>query len=168
MVVRLDAAAKHRRTEQSERVSPSFIADVPGVYVVQLIVSDSQSAASPTGEITVSAPDSSVLGCGSLVSGTIAAPGEVDLYSFTGQAGQIISLALASAGGFATSPSSGSVVLRVFAQSGAAVGSAVVEQPEPVHAASRGRLCGSRQREQPHDDGLVQHQPGMSLPGSEP
>ena len=104
-------------------VSPSFIADVPGAYVVQLIVSDGQlDSVADSVTITVSPPDSSVLGCGSLVSGTITARGEVDLYSFTGQAGQIISLALASAGGFTSSPSSRSVALRLFAPSGALVG----------------------------------------------
>ena len=104
-------------------VSPSFIADLPGTYVVQLVVSDGplQSVAD-TVTITITPPESSVLGCGSLVSGTITARGEVDLYSFTGQAGQIISLALASAGGFTSSPSSRSVALRLFAPSGALVG----------------------------------------------
>ena len=114
--------------------SPSFVADRAGIYVAQLVVSDSQLASVPdTVSITVSDPGASVLACGSLVSGTIAAPGEVDLYSFTGQAGQIISLALASAGGFATSPSSGSVVLRVFAQSGAAIGGALSSNSQNLY-----------------------------------
>jgi hypothetical protein len=104
-------------------LAPSFIADVPGVYVVQLIVSDGQlESVADTVTITVTPPDSSVLGCGSLVSGTITARGEVDLYTFTGQAGQIISLALASTGGFTSSPSSRSVSSRVLAPSGALVG----------------------------------------------
>ena len=104
-------------------LASSFIADVPGVYVVQLIVSDGQlESVADTVTITVTPPESSVLGCGSLVSGTIAAAGEVDLYSFTGQTGQIISLALASTGGFASRPGSGSVVMRLIAPSGAVVG----------------------------------------------
>jgi hypothetical protein len=57
--------------------------------------------------------------CGALNSGTIRGAAEVDLYSFVGQAGRIISLALASTGGFASNPSNGSVALTFFAPSGA-------------------------------------------------
>ena len=56
--------------------------------------------------------------------GTIEAPGDVDLFSFPGQAGQIIALALASTGGFSTNGSTaGSATLILFAPSGAIVGS---------------------------------------------
>jgi hypothetical protein len=63
-------------------------------------------------------------GCGMLTSGVIAAGGEVDTYTFAGQAGQIISLALASTGGFATNGGSGSAALTVLGPSGAIVGAA--------------------------------------------
>jgi len=67
--------------------------------------------------------DAVPLTCGALSAGRIEAPGDVDLFSFTGQAGQIVSLALASTGGFATNPgSSGSAELMVFASSGALIG----------------------------------------------
>jgi hypothetical protein len=67
--------------------------------------------------------DTVPLTCGTLASGVIGAVGQVDLYSFTGHAGQIVSLALASTGGFSTNPNvSSSVMLTVFAPSGAAVG----------------------------------------------
>jgi len=62
------------------------------------------------------------LPCGGLAAGTLEAPGDTDLLTFTGAAGQSISLALASTGGFATRPSSRSVVMTLFAPSGAAVG----------------------------------------------
>jgi hypothetical protein len=61
--------------------------------------------------------------CGALTSGTISAPGQVDLYSFPGQGGQTISLALASSGGFASNRGTFSVELTLFAPSGAAVAS---------------------------------------------
>ena len=62
--------------------------------------------------------------CGTLVSGRIEAPADVDLYSFPGQAGQIVSLALASTGGFTTNGGNGSVNLAVFGPTGAIVGAA--------------------------------------------
>ena len=63
------------------------------------------------------------IGCGTLTSASITAAGEIDRYSFAGQAGHIVSLALASTGGFSTNPTaSTSVELTVFAPSGAAVG----------------------------------------------
>jgi hypothetical protein len=62
--------------------------------------------------------------CGQLTSGSIIAAGEVDRYSFLGQAGQIISLALASTGGFASNQSSvSSAVLTLLAPSGTSLGS---------------------------------------------
>lgn len=58
-----------------------------------------------------------------LVSGTIAAAGEVDQYSFAGQAGQIISLAVASTGGFSGSPGSSlSLELTLVSPAGTALG----------------------------------------------
>jgi hypothetical protein len=62
--------------------------------------------------------------CGTLVSDRIDAPGDVDLFAFQGQAGQIVSLALASTGGFATNGGSGSANLAIFGPTGALVGAA--------------------------------------------
>ena len=62
------------------------------------------------------------VGCGTLTSGSIAAPGEVDRYAFAGQAGQLISLALASVSGFSGTEASTSAELTLFAPSGATVG----------------------------------------------
>ena len=46
----------------------------------------------------------------------------IDLFALAGAAGQIVSIALASTGGFRTVPNSRSVVMTLFAPSGAAVG----------------------------------------------
>lgn len=82
--------------------------------------SDGLAVSAPaTVAITVA---SSHLGCGSLISGSITLAGEVDEHVFAGSAGQLISLALASTGGFATNRGSGSVQLTLLAPSGAAVG----------------------------------------------
>src|SRR5206468_2391615 len=63
------------------------------------------------------------LACGTRSPGQIEAAGDVDLFSFTGPAGGIVSLALASTGGFSANPNnSSSVMLTLFAPSGAAVG----------------------------------------------
>src|SRR6185295_19710335 len=53
------------------------------------------------------------LACGALVAGVIGAAGEVDTYTFAGQAGQIVSLAIASTGGFASGPSNASAALSL-------------------------------------------------------
>ena len=99
---------------------PSFLADVPGTYLVQLVVSDGQIESAPdTVTINIDASAPGLIGCGSLVSGTILSPGEVDVLSFVGHSGQIISLALASTEGFATNQSNGSVALTLVAPSGA-------------------------------------------------
>ena len=62
------------------------------------------------------------LTCGTLASGQIGARAQVDLFTLSGETGQIISLALASTGGFSATPSaSTSVELTLFAPSGTAV-----------------------------------------------
>jgi hypothetical protein len=63
------------------------------------------------------------LACGTLAAGRIEAAADADLFSFYGQAGRIISLALASTGGFSGSGSSASATLTLFALSSAVVGS---------------------------------------------
>jgi hypothetical protein len=104
-------------------VRPSFVADLAGTYVLQLIVNDGRLNSLPDTVTITAASSGQTIGCGDLISGTIAAAGEVDIYRFAGQAGQIISLALASTGGFSPRPGgSGNVALTLLAPSGAAVG----------------------------------------------
>jgi len=68
-------------------------------------------------------PGTQSLPCGSLRTATMTAAADVDLYAFSGQAGQIISLAIASAGGFSSNPTaSNSATLTVFTPSGTALG----------------------------------------------
>ena len=68
-------------------------------------------------------PDTVVMTYGMLAHGKIGAPAQVDLYAFNGAAGDLISLALASAGGFSTNPASGaSVQLTLYAASGSVIG----------------------------------------------
>ena len=75
--------------------------------------------------------------CGTLGSGQIGARGQVDLFTFSGPPGQIVSLALASTGGFSTNPAaSTSVELTVFAPR-ARPWPAPVEQSGEFHAASK-------------------------------
>jgi hypothetical protein len=73
------------------------------------------------------------LPCGGLVAGTLDVPGDTDLFTFTGAAGEIISLTLTSTGGFATRPSSRSVVLTLFAASGAPVGATLASNSQSVY-----------------------------------
>jgi hypothetical protein len=63
-----------------------------------------------------------ILQCGALQAGTLTAPGEVDLYAFSGLAGQIVTLALASTGGFSANPgTTGGATLTLFGPSGTEV-----------------------------------------------
>ena len=72
--------------------------------------------------IVPQSPDAVPLTCGTPVSGTIGAAAEVDLFTFSGQSGQIVSLAIASAGGFSSNPTaSNSAALLLFAPSGTPV-----------------------------------------------
>src|SRR3954467_13497269 len=67
--------------------------------------------------------DAVPLACGTLASGRIEAIGQVDLFTLAGQAGQIISLALTSTGGFSTNPgAAASVEMSLFAPTGVRVG----------------------------------------------
>ena len=64
-----------------------------------------------------------LVACGVLQPGALETAGELDLYSFAGEAGQIVTLALASTGGFSPNPaSSGSASIALYATSGALVG----------------------------------------------
>ena len=72
--------------------------------------------------IPAPSPPAVLLGCGALQSGTIDAAGQVDIYTFEGQAGRTISVALASTGGFSPTPgSSASLELTLFSPAGTAL-----------------------------------------------
>jgi Big-like domain-containing protein/pre-peptidase len=102
----------------------TFTLPVDGTYVVQVRATNLRTLGSynvtrhclfpPTG-----AP---VLQCGVLQPGSIGVPGEVDLYSFTGQAGQIVGLSLASTGGFNANQTLSSAALTLFTPTGALLG----------------------------------------------
>ncbi len=76
-------------------VNPTFVADVPGGYSARLIVNDGQDNSAPA---TVTIDAGSTLGCGALISGQIVAAGEVDQVTFSGSAGQRVTLTLAMSG----------------------------------------------------------------------
>jgi len=105
----------------------NFTLPATGTYMVRVNASNLRN----TGSYNVSlhclfpsTPGTPVLQCGALQAGTITAPGKVDLYAFAGQAGQIISLALASTGGFSTGQNiSSSALLTLFAPGGVSLGS---------------------------------------------
>ena len=75
-------------------VMPTFVADVAGEYVAQLIVNDGTRDSDPD-SVTIRTEDMISLNCGDLVPGTIEEAGEVDEFTFTGQAEDVITLTLA-------------------------------------------------------------------------
>ena len=81
-------------------VNPTFLADAAGTYVAQLIVNDGEFDSLPdTVVITVQAPTpGGGIGCGELVSGTIAEAAQVDQLTFTGQANDRVTLTLTRTG----------------------------------------------------------------------
>jgi hypothetical protein len=73
--------------------------------------------------IPAPSPPAVPLACGAPRSGTIGAAGQIDVYTFEGQAGGIVSVALTSTGGFSGSPGSSlSVELTLFTPAGVALG----------------------------------------------
>jgi hypothetical protein len=77
---------------------------------------------SPPATVTISVGPT-IIPCGSLTPGTITAPGQVDRYLFAGQAGQVVSLALASTGGFSSNYSTlTGAELSLIAPSGTVLG----------------------------------------------
>jgi hypothetical protein len=105
----------------------NFLLPATGTYVVRVHATNFGT----TGSYNVNleclypeqSPDMVALECGALASGAIEGPGDGDLYSFVASAGQLISLTLASTGGFATNTGSLSATLTVFMPSGAVLGS---------------------------------------------
>ena len=78
--------------------NPTFEADVEGRYEAQLVVDNGRFASQPrsTSIDAMSTP----LVAGSLVSGSISGTGEIDQYSFAGQANQIVTITLVNTSGF--------------------------------------------------------------------
>jgi hypothetical protein len=105
----------------------NFVLPATGTYVVRAHATNLATTGSYNLNFECLYPEQSpgtfALGCGALASGAIAASGEVDLYSFVASAGQLISLTLASTGGFATNTGSFSATATLFAPSGAPSGS---------------------------------------------
>jgi hypothetical protein len=103
----------------------NFTLSQSGTYVVRVSATNLSTVGSYDLDFECLIPPSvaAVLTCGTLASGQIAAPAQVDLFTLSGQAGQLVSLALASTGGFSANPTtSNSVELTVFAPSGASAG----------------------------------------------
>lgn len=83
-------------------VNPTFVADLPETYVVQLIVNDGTIDSVPD-TIVINTPTGASLQCGDLVSGSIDIAGEEEEFTFSGQAGQVVAITLADTG-FAGAP----------------------------------------------------------------
>ena len=145
---------------------------VTGVYAIRI----SANNLAATGLYNISreclyplpGPEPTPLPCGGFVSGTLGDPGATDLLTLTAQAGQIISLALASAGGFTSSPSSRSVALTIFTPSGEVVGPTLLSNSQrldtmPVTGVYAIRVSANNLA----TTGSYEHQSRMSLPGSE-
>ncbi len=104
----------------------SFTLPATGTYVLQIAATNLATIGSYNVSLLCLLPTPTpapVLQCGLRQPGTLTAPGDLDLYSFSGAAGQIVTLALASTGGFSSNPgSSASATLTLFAPSGMVVG----------------------------------------------
>ena len=121
--------------EQPEPLSRS---QLTGVYAIRVSANNLAATGSYNmgREIflqTKQSPEPAPLACGGFVSGTLGDPGATDLLTLTGQAGQIISLALASTSRLPTSsPSSRSVALTIFAPSGEVVGPTLLSNSQSI------------------------------------
>src|SRR5262249_22632926 len=98
-------------------VSRAFVADAPGLYVVQLITNDGKIDSAPH-TVTITAADAAVMSCGDVRSGNITVSGQVDHISFNGQTNQKIALTL-GASGF---PTFVTATATVFSPTGVLVG----------------------------------------------
>jgi len=78
----------------------NFVVDQAGIYKVELVVNDGVMD-SALDTVVVSTLQQGGLSCGSLVPGSIDAAGEVDLFRFTGMAGEVVQLTLVETAGFA-------------------------------------------------------------------
>ena len=102
---------------------PSFVADMVGNYIAELVVNDGLLDSLPD-SVLIHAGDvpggGDSLQCGDQVSGSIDAVGETDQYTFTGQVGQVVAITLTETAGF---PGSQSPVATVFSPAGVEVSS---------------------------------------------
>ena len=81
-------------------VTPTFVPDVVGEYVAHLIVNDGQlNSLQNNATITVGTPPPPSLNYGDLVPGVISEADEVDLYTLSGTAGEVILITLVDTGG---------------------------------------------------------------------
>ena len=88
-----------------------------GVYVMQVVGSGFISTGQYNLGLTCRNPNSpviAVLGCGALQPGSITAAGQVDQYTFQGQASEVVTLTLTDTGGFGGGPA----FVTLFAPSG--------------------------------------------------
>jgi hypothetical protein len=104
----------------------NFALPETGTYAVRVRATNGQRLGSYNVNLEclfpVQSPNTVVMTCGALASGTIGAPGQVNLHSYDGLAGQTLALTLANTGGFTTNRGSASAELTLFAPSGAVVG----------------------------------------------
>lgn len=87
-------------------VMPQFVADVAGVYTVQLVVNDGTLDSAPdTVDITATIPPpvGTPLSCGDLTPGVIGLPGETDLFTYTALAGELVSITLSETSNWGSS-----------------------------------------------------------------
>lgn len=79
-------------------IAPTFTADVAGDYIAELVVNDGTLNSLPDSvsiTATTTPGGGSDIQCGDLVSDAIDVEGEVDLFTFTGQMGEVVTIALA-------------------------------------------------------------------------
>jgi methionine-rich copper-binding protein CopC len=102
--------------------SPTFVPNVIGEYIVQLIVNDGELSSDPDPvTITAGTPPPPSLNYGDVVSGEISAAGETDLYNFVGTTGDRILLTLVdTSGGLYTSGNYSQIYL--YSPTGAYIG----------------------------------------------
>ncbi|MCP4408482.1 MAG: hypothetical protein GY807_12100, partial [Gammaproteobacteria bacterium] len=83
--------------------TPTFVADLAGNYQAQLIVTDGAVNSDPdTVNITATsaAANRQAIQCGDLVSGTIEVAAETDIFTFTADADNVVSITLSETSGF--------------------------------------------------------------------
>jgi hypothetical protein len=104
----------------------NFTLPATGTYVVRVSATNAAAVGSYNVSLSCLLPvptPAGTLVCGVAQPGTVTAAAEMDLYRFSGQAGQIITLQIGSTGGFSANPTaSNSATATLFAPSGMAVG----------------------------------------------
>ncbi|MDR4493775.1 MAG: hypothetical protein R3B74_05015 [Nitrospirales bacterium] len=109
---------------------PTLTLPASGTYVIKVTANDLTSTGSYGLGIECvipPSPDAVALSCGSRLDGTIAAGAEADLFTFTGTAGQVVTIQLAETSGF--TPVSQFPFATVFSPTGVALQSFGPSQP---------------------------------------